>query len=56
MSTNIPSNPQPAKAGLPEPSRSDADAGDTQTIATLRDGDPVQAVFACVRRRPLPHA
>jgi 3'-5' exoribonuclease len=53
MSTNIPSSPQPAKVRLTEPSTSEADAGDTQTIATLRDGDPVKAVFACVRKERL---
>jgi 3'-5' exoribonuclease len=53
MSVNIPSSGQPAKARSTEPSESEAGAGETQTIATLRDGDAVQAVFACVRKERL---
>lgn len=53
MSTNIPSSAQPGQARSTEPSAPDADAGDAQTIATLRDGDSVKAVFACVRKERL---
>lgn len=53
MSTNIPSHPRPAKGRLTETPASEAGAGDAQTIATLRDGDAVQAVFACVRKERL---
>jgi 3'-5' exoribonuclease len=45
---------QVAGAGRPGPSATAAaDAGGAQTLATLRDGDAVQAVFACVRKERL---
>ncbi len=54
MSTNIPTNPPPP-VGAPSPVQpaSKDDAGATDTIAMLRDGDSVQAVFACVRKERL---
>jgi 3'-5' exoribonuclease len=53
MSTNIPTGPQTAGAGSTEPSTAAGDVGDACTIATLRDGESVQAVFACVRKERL---
>jgi 3'-5' exoribonuclease len=53
MSTNIPIDPQAGGARPSGRSASEADAGDTGTLATLRDGDPVRAVFACVRKERL---
>jgi 3'-5' exoribonuclease len=42
-----------AKQGATDPSVPDTGAGDAQTIATLRDGDLVEAVFACARKERL---
>ncbi|MGH2911645.1 MAG: HD domain-containing protein [Solirubrobacteraceae bacterium] len=54
MSTNIPTNPQSDEAPSPVPTGSKDDVvGDISTVVTLRDGDPVQAVFACVRKERL---
>ncbi len=42
-----------ADAGAPGPTAVAGGAGDAQTLATLRDGDAVQAIFACTRKERL---
>ncbi len=42
-----------AHAEAPGPTAVAGDAGDAQTLATLRDGDAVQAIFACTRKERL---
>jgi 3'-5' exoribonuclease len=53
MSTDIPTDSQSTGAHSPGQPASKVDAGDAGTIATLRDGDPVEGVFACVRKERL---
>jgi 3'-5' exoribonuclease len=50
MSTMISTTARVAGPGAPGPL---ASAGDAQTIATLREGEAVDAVFACVRKERL---
>jgi 3'-5' exoribonuclease len=44
---------QDVERGATDPSVPGTGAGDAQTIATLRDGDLVEAVFACARKERL---
>jgi 3'-5' exoribonuclease len=54
MSTKSSTTSAPAgEPGATGASAPDGGAGDAQTIATLRDGDLVEAVFACARKERL---
>jgi 3'-5' exoribonuclease len=54
MSTKHSTTSAPAgEPGATDPFVPDTGAGDAQTIATLRDGDLVEAVFACARKERL---
>lgn len=54
MSTKSSTTSAPdGERGAIDPSVSETAAGDAQTIATLRDGDLVEAVFACARKERL---
>lgn len=53
MSATADAPPPEAHAGTQVGARESGVGGDAQTIATLRDGDAVDAVFACVRKERL---